>query len=77
MATDQWVNSQDAKTNLSALLSRVAAGERIVIAGNGRPCAQLLPQEPEPRRKLGFLQGSVDESFFEPLPKAELNAWGS
>lgn len=76
MATDQWVNIQDAKTHLSALLARVAAGERIVIARNGRPCAQLLPLEPEPRRKLGFLQGSVDESFFEPLPEAELNAWG-
>ena len=48
-----------------------------MIARNGRPCAQLLPLEPEPRRKLGFLKGSVDESFFEPLPEAELNAWGS
>ena len=71
------MNVQDAKTHLSALLARVAAGERIVIARNGRPCAQLLPLEPEPRRKLGFLKGSVDESFFEPLPEAELNAWGS
>ena len=77
MATDPWVNVQDAKTHLSALLARVAAGERIGIARNGRPCAQLLPLEPEPRRKLGFLKGSVDESFFEPLPEAELNAWGS
>ena len=74
---DNCVNVQEAKTHLSALLARVAAGERIVIARNGHPCAQLLPLEPQPRRKLGFLQGSVDDSFFKPLPESELNAWGA
>lgn len=71
------VNVQEAKTHLSALLARVAAGERIVLARHGKPCAQLVPLDPSPRRQLGFLDGSVDEAFFEPLPDAELERWGS
>lgn len=37
------VNVYDAKTHLSRLLERVAAGERIVIARAGRPVADLVP----------------------------------
>ncbi len=70
------VNVQEAKTHLSALLARVAAGERIVLARHGKPIAQLVPLDPSPRRQLGFLQGSVDEAFFEPLPDDELQRWG-
>lgn len=61
-AAPRCVNVQEAKTHLSALLARVAAGERIVLA--------------RPRRQLGFLQGCVDEAFFEPLPDEELERWG-
>ncbi len=71
------VNVQEAKTHLSALLARVAAGERIVLARHGKPIAQLVPLDPAPRRQLGFLQGSVDEAFFEPLPEDELRLWGA
>jgi antitoxin (DNA-binding transcriptional repressor) of toxin-antitoxin stability system len=60
---------------LSALLLRVEAGEEIVLAPNGRPCARLVPMEPRPQRRLGFLKGIVDESFFAPLPESELQAW--
>jgi hypothetical protein len=28
-------------------------------------------------RRLGFLKGTVDESFFAPLPESELQAWES
>jgi prevent-host-death family protein len=69
------VNVQDAKTHLSALLLRVEAGEEIVLARNGRPCARLVPMEPQPQRRLGFLKGTVEESFFAPLPESELQAW--
>ena len=69
------INVQEAKTHLSALLARVAAGERILLARNGKPCAQLVPLDPAPRRRLGFLKGSVDETFFEPLPEEELQRW--
>ncbi len=71
------VNVQEAKTHLSALLARVAAGERIVLSRHGKPIAQLVPLDPSPRRQLGFLQGRVDEAFFEPLPGDELERWGS
>lgn len=37
------VNVYEAKTNLSRLLERVEAGERIVIARAGRPVADLVP----------------------------------
>ena len=63
------VNVQEAKTHLSALLLRVEAGEEIVLARNGQPCARLVPLEPPARRRLGFLQGSVNEEFFDPLPE--------
>ena len=75
-AAVRTVNVQEAKTHLSALLARVASGERIVLARNGKPCAQLIPLDPEPRRQLGFMQGSVDEGFFDPLPEDELQSWG-
>jgi prevent-host-death family protein len=71
------INVQEAKTHLSALLARVEAGERIVLARNGKPCAQLVPLDPAPRRRLGFLEGRVDEAFFEPLPEEELQQWGA
>jgi len=41
-------NVQEAKTHLSALLARVAAGERIVLSRHGKPIAQLVPLDPKP-----------------------------
>jgi len=75
-AATRCVNVQEAKTHLSALLARVAAGERIVLSRHGKPIAQLVPLDPSPRRQLGFLQGRVDEAFFDPLPEDELERWG-
>jgi prevent-host-death family protein len=69
------MNVQEAKAHLSALLLRVEAGEEIVLARNGRPCARLVPLRPPASRRLGFLQGSVDDAFFEPLPANERAAW--
>jgi len=37
------VNVHEAKTHLSRLLQRVAAGEEVVIARAGRPVARLVP----------------------------------
>ncbi len=71
------INVQEAKTHLSALLARVAAGERIVLARHGKPIAQLVPLDPTPRRELGFLEGSVGDDFFDPLPQEELERWGA
>jgi prevent-host-death family protein len=41
----QFVSLYDAKTQLSALVDRAAAGEEIVIAKNGVPRARLVPIE--------------------------------
>lgn len=72
------VNVHEAKTQLSRLLERVQAGEEIVIAKAGRPCARLVPLEPPPERVLGRYRdrdGEVPDSLFEPLAEAELAAW--
>ena len=69
------VGVHEAKTHLSKLLERVRAGEEIVIAKNGEPIARLCPLGPAPRRTPGLLSGTLDESFFEPLPDEELTAW--
>lgn len=67
-----------AKTNLSRLIERAQAGEEIIISRGDVPVARLLPyQQPKPKRRFGILkgQGSVPDSFFDPLPPEELDAW--
>jgi len=69
------VNVHEAKTHLSRLLERVRAGEEIIIAKGGKPCARLCPIEPPPPRRPGLLKGNLDDSFFDPLPEEELDSW--
>lgn len=69
------VNVQDAKTHLSRLLSRVEAGEEIVIARGGRPIARLAPLNSAGVRELGFVNYQLPASFFEELPDDELDRW--
>lgn len=38
-----FVTLSEAKTHLSALLDRAAAGEEVIIARNGVPLARLVP----------------------------------
>lgn len=68
------INVHEAKTHLSRLLEQAHAGEEIVLSKAGKPYARLVPLE-SPKRKLGFIEGQVDDSFFDPLPDAELEAW--
>ena len=72
---DCVVNVHAARTHLSKLLERAHAGEEITIAKAGKPHARLVPLEPAKERPLGFVHVPFDESFFEPLPDAELSAW--
>ena len=53
------INVHDAKTNLSRLLDRAAAGEEIVIARAGKPVARLVALAPRPPREFGRLKGKV------------------
>jgi prevent-host-death family protein len=65
------VNVHEAKTQLSRLLRRVAAGEEITIANRGVPVARLVPAaQPKVHRKLGIESGhlKVAEDFNAPLP---------
>ena len=64
-------NLYDAKTRLSELVDRAAAGEEIVIAKNGKPLARLVPLPAEkPNRVSGGWEGSVwiGDDFDGPLP---------
>lgn len=67
------VGVHEAKTHLSRLLRRVAAGEQIIITSGGRPAARLVPFERDQPRELGFDAGriTIPEDFDDPLP-AEL-----
>jgi prevent-host-death family protein len=54
------LNLYQAKTQLSKLVERAAAGEEIVIAKAGKPMARLVPlQRPAKPRKPGFLKGKI------------------
>lgn len=65
------VTIHEAKTHLSRLLRRVAAGEEIVITRGRTPVARLVPVDPAARRELGFDRGKVrvDPDFDAPLPE--------
>jgi prevent-host-death family protein len=52
------VNVHEAKTQLSKLLRRVAAGEEIVISRAGKPVARLVAVEPRTRRLLAWTKAS-------------------
>ncbi|GHS98691.1 antitoxin [Synergistales bacterium] len=69
------VNIQDAKTNFSKLLASVALGDEVIIANRGTPVARIEPFVKTTKRQLGFVKGVLPESFFDPLPEEELNAW--
>jgi prevent-host-death family protein len=64
------VNLYEAKTNLSSLVERAAAGEEIIIAKAGQPKARLVPLGPAKRRVrgLGAGKGWIADDFEDPLP---------
>lgn len=73
-------NLYDAKTNLSQLVDRAAAGEEIIIAKNGVPLARLVPLEARPARRTpgGWESGvTIADDFDDPLPPELLAAFGS
>ena len=65
------INVHEAKTHLSRILDRVAAGEEVVIAKAGKPVARLVPVAVEHKtRTPGTYRGriQIDEDFDAPLP---------
>ena len=70
-AVRETVSLYEAKTQLSRLVDRAAAGEEIVISKSGRPRARLVPMEDtRPLRVPGKGKGrwNVGRSFDAPLP---------
>ncbi|MCK6555983.1 type II toxin-antitoxin system prevent-host-death family antitoxin [Candidatus Binatia bacterium] len=70
-------NLYEAKSALSQLVDRAAAGEEIIIAKNGTPMAKLTAVPRRVRRKPGGWKGKVfiRKDFDDPLPKALLSAF--
>ena len=65
-------NIHEAKTHLSRLIDRVAAGEEIVIGNAGKPVAKLVPYRESARieRRPGYWKGKVKMAAdFDRLPE--------
>ncbi|MGC8476231.1 MAG: type II toxin-antitoxin system Phd/YefM family antitoxin [Acetobacteraceae bacterium] len=72
----QLVNIYDAKTQLSRLVDRAAAGEEILIARAGTPLARLMPLSTPAPREPGLLRGlAVPDAAFAPLDPDEAALW--
>lgn len=64
-----------AKTRLSSLVDRAAAGEEIIIMKSGEPLARLVPMEDlHSKRVPGKGKGAwqIDPDFDAPLPESVL-----
>ena len=74
------VNVHEAKTHLSRLLERVAAGEEILISKAGKPMAKLTPfYKPQANRVPGLDKGviQIPDDFDAPLPDDVLELFES
>ena len=71
------VNVSQAKARFSQLISRVEAGDEVLITRRGKPVARLVACKPRKKRLPGRLKGKVviPDDFFDPLPEEELKAW--
>jgi prevent-host-death family protein len=75
------VATNEAKTQLSALLREVSQGETIVIARGRTPLAKLIPYKApkKSRPKVGDTLDapvSIPEDALRPLSREELAIWG-
>jgi prevent-host-death family protein len=74
---DLTLNLYEAKTQLSSLVDRAAAGDEIIIAKNGRPMAKLVPLKSAAQRRPGRGKGKIwmAADFDAPLPAGMLEAF--
>ena len=69
--TMEAVNIYDAKTRLSQLVDRAAAGEDVVVSRNGKPLVRITKlAEPKRTVTFGVLKGKIKlaADFNAPLP---------
>lgn len=74
----ETVNIYDAKTRLSQLVDKAAAGEDVVVSRNGKPLVRITQLEgPKRRITFGVLKGKVRiaADFDAPLPNNVLAAF--
>jgi len=74
------VNVHEAKTHLSKLLTRVEAGEEIIISKAGKPIARLVPWNQNVKQRTPGLDSglfSVPDDFDAPLPREIMDAFES
>ena len=57
------IPARDLRNDVSAVLRRVEAGERLTVTVSGRPVAELVPIDPRPR--------SMSWEEFVAMPKAD------
>jgi prevent-host-death family protein len=70
------VSVHEAKTHLSALLVRVEAGERIVIARAGKPVATLVAVSARRKKRVMGSDAITVAGDFDSLPKSVRRAFG-
>ncbi len=74
----ETVSLYDAKTHLSSLVDRAAAGEEFVITKSGQPMARLVPLEHVRAKRVpgqGKGRWRVSKDFDSPLPDDILDAF--
>ena len=74
----QVISMHQAKSNLSSLVKRAAAGETLLIGAYGHAEAMLVPINSAPlKKKVGLLAGKlqVPDDFNLPLPKAIIDSF--
>lgn len=73
------ISMHQAKTNLSQLVKRAAAGETIFLGAYGKAEAKLVPVDADtaPKKRIGILAGKliVPDDFDAPLPDDVLAAF--
>ena len=72
----EQINIHAAKTNLSALVERAAAGEPFIIAKAGHPLVTVNPYKArEPLPRVGFMKGQISvPNDFDRMGKGEIEA---
>ncbi|WP_421996802.1 type II toxin-antitoxin system Phd/YefM family antitoxin [Reyranella sp.] len=73
----KYVNTHEAKTQLSKLIAAVRAGEEVVICQAGKPVARLAPYEPARKKiRLGTFKGKIKlaPDWDSPATNAEIEA---
>lgn len=73
------VNISEAKANLSKLIDMVYHGQKVVIAKNNLPIADLVIHKPKGKRQLGLLAGElvIPDDFNDEDAELEQMFYGS